>query len=128
MLFDLFAASLQGYEEQTGISLSKHPLAEQLRYSDSAESVTAILQEQVSVRSEFGGTDRITKSLSSVVSVLYTLSASVDLNWVRSKVLIGLFHSDAYSIAIPPCEPNICRVCYFARCMSLSFIPACVFF
>ena len=91
-LFNLFSAPLQEYEEQTGIALFKHPLAEQLQYSDSAESVTAILQEQVPAGGEFGGTDRITKSLGSVVSVLYTLSVSVDLNWVRSKILIGLFH------------------------------------
>jgi len=80
-LSELFAASLQEYEMQTGIALSKYPLAEQLRYSYSAESVTAILQEQVPACTEFGGTDRITKSLSSVVSVLYTPSVSVDLYW-----------------------------------------------
>jgi hypothetical protein len=88
MLLNLFSASLHEYEEQTGIALSKYPLA--LRNSDSAESVTAILQEQVP--SVFGVTDRITKSLSSIVSVLYTLSISVDLDWVHSKMLIGLFH------------------------------------
>jgi hypothetical protein len=92
MSFNLFSASLQEYEEKTGIALSKHPLAEQLRYSDSAESVTTILQEQVPAYSKFGGTDRVTKSLSSVVSILYTLPVSVDLNWARSKMLIGLFH------------------------------------
>ena len=93
-MFNLFAASLQEYEEETGIALSNHLFAEQLRYYDSAESVTAILQEQLEVPacSEFGGTDRITKSLSSVVSVLYTLPVSFDLYWVRSKVLIGLFY------------------------------------
>jgi len=88
---DLFADSLQEYEKQTGISLYNHPLAEQLQYFDSAESVTTILQEQLTACSEFRGTDRITKSLSSVISVLYTLPVSVDL-WVRSKVLIGLFY------------------------------------
>jgi hypothetical protein len=92
MLFNLSAASLREYEKQTGIALSKHPLAEQLRYSDSPESVTAILQEQVPAYSEFGGTDRITESLSSVVSVLYTLPVGVDLNWVCSKMLLRLFH------------------------------------
>ena len=88
-VFNLSAASLREYKKLTGIALSKHPLSEQLRYSDSAESVTAILKEQIP---EFGGTDRITKLLSSVVSVMYTLPVSVDLNWVRSKILIGLFH------------------------------------
>jgi hypothetical protein len=91
MLFNLIAASLQEYERETGIALSKHPLAEQLRYPGSTESVIAILQEHVLACSEFGGTDRITESLSNVVSVLYTLSVSIDLNWVRSKMLIGLF-------------------------------------
>jgi hypothetical protein len=90
-LFDLFTASLEEYEKQAGIALSKHPLAEQLRYSDSAETVIAILQEQVLLvpaSSEFGGTDRITKSLCSIVSVTFTLSVSLDLSWVSSKMLI----------------------------------------
>ena len=91
-LFNLFSASLQEYEVQTGNELSTHPLAKQLRYSDSAESVTAILQKQLPAGSEFGVTDRIRKSLSGVVSVLYTLSVEVNLNWVRSKMLFGLFH------------------------------------
>jgi hypothetical protein len=88
-LSSLFSASLQKYEEQTGIELSKHPLAlaEQLRYCDSAESIATILQEQVPACSEFGGTDRIAKSLSSVVSVLYMPSVSVERYWVRSKML-----------------------------------------
>jgi hypothetical protein len=92
MLFDSFAASLQEYEKQTGIALLRHPLAVQLRDSDSAESITTVLQEQVPACSEFGGTDRITKSLSSIVSVLYTLFVSIVLNWVRSKMPIELFH------------------------------------
>jgi hypothetical protein len=56
-LFNLTAASLQKYEKQTGVALSEHPLAEQLQYSDSAESVIAILQEQVPACSEYGGTN-----------------------------------------------------------------------
>jgi len=91
MLFDLFAASLQEYEKETGITLSNHPLAWRLRYYGTAESVTAILQEQLpACTNEFGGAD-ITKSLISVVSVLYALPVSFDLDWVRSKVLIRLF-------------------------------------
>jgi hypothetical protein len=90
-LFDSFTASLEEYEKQAGIALSEHPLAEQLRYSDSAETVIAILQEQVLLvpaSSEFGGTDRIAKSLCSIVSVTFTLSVSLDLSWVSSKMLI----------------------------------------
>jgi len=97
MLFDLFATSLLEYERQTGIALSKHPLAEQLQNSDSAESITAILQEQVPACSEFGGADRITKSLISVVSVLHTVSVCVNLYCVRSKILMDCSISHAYS-------------------------------
>ena len=92
MFSELFATSLQTYEKQTGIELSGHPLAEQLRYPDSAESIITILQEQVPASSEFRGTDRITISISSIVSVLYTLSVGINLSWVRSKMPIGLFH------------------------------------
>ena len=92
MLFDLSTASLQEYEKHTGIVLSEHPLAERVRYSDSAKSVTAILQNQLPACSTLGGIHRITKSLSSIVSVLHTLSVRVDLNWVRSQMLLGLFH------------------------------------
>ena len=98
MLFNLFVASLQEYERQTSIALFKHPLAEQLRYSDSPESVTAILQEQLLAYSGFRGTDRFTRSLSNVVSVLYTLSLSVDLSWVCSKMLIDCIISSLMPI------------------------------
>jgi hypothetical protein len=127
-LFNVFATSLQEYEKQTGIVLSKHALAEQLRsYSDSAESVTIILQEQVPACSEFGGTDRITKSLSSVVSVLYTLSVSVDFYWVRSKMLIGLFHLSCLFYSHSPLRSQ-----YMLRLLSyslyVSFLHSCVRF
>ena len=91
-LLNLFSASLQEYKNQTGIALSQHPIAERLRDAYNAKLVTDILQEQVLACNKFEGTDRITKSLGSVVSVLYALSAAVDLNWVCSKIRIGLFH------------------------------------
>jgi hypothetical protein len=87
-LFNLFNDALQKYENQASITLSEHPLAEQLRYSDSAETIIAILQEQIPASSESGVADRITKSLCSIVPVLYTLSISLYLNWVGSKMLI----------------------------------------
>jgi hypothetical protein len=97
-LFDLITVSLQKYENQASITLSKHPLAEQLRHSDSVETVIAILQEQIPASGEFGVTDRITKSLCSIVSVLYTLFVSLDLNWVRSKMLIDCIVPSLMSI------------------------------
>ena len=86
-LFDTFTASLQKYEKQTGIALSKYPLAEKIRNSDSTETVIAILQEQVTLPA-CNETDRITKSLTGIISAMYTLSVCFDLNWVRSKMLI----------------------------------------
>jgi hypothetical protein len=85
----LFEVSLQEYEEQTGITLAKHPLAEQLQHCDTVESVTAILQEQVRACSEFRDNVRIMKSLNCVVSNLCTLSAGVNLGLVRPRVLMG---------------------------------------
>ena len=89
----LFEAALQQYENQTEITLAKHPLAEQLQNCDSVDSVIAVLQEQVRAFSEFRGSDRIMKSLESVVTVLSTLSAVADLSdsigLVRRKVLTG---------------------------------------
>jgi len=124
----LFEASLQKYENQTDIALAKHPLAEQLQHCDPVESVTAILQEQIRACSEFRGSDRITKSLNGVVSVLCTLSASVNFGLVRLKVLMGCFMSlMLYFIAIPPCESNIYRFCHPTCCMSLSFLPTRIY-
>ena len=76
----LFESALQDYQEQTGTTLASHPLAEKLQDCDSAESVTAVLQEQARAFTEFRGRDgKIMKSLTTVVSVLYTLSASTAL-------------------------------------------------
>ena len=80
---NLYVASLEAYEKQTDIALFNHPLAEQLQNSDSAESVSAILQGQVPICSEFGVTDRITKSLRTVVSVLYALPVGFDIYLAR---------------------------------------------
>jgi hypothetical protein len=71
----LFESALQDYERQTGIALANHPLAEQLQTCQSAESVTALLQEQAQAFSEFRESDKIMGSLKNVVSVLLKVSA-----------------------------------------------------
>ena len=92
----LFEAALQQYENQTEIPLAKHPLAEQLQNCDSVDSVITLLQGQVQAFSEFRGTDRIMKSLKSVVSVLFTLSAVANLadsiGFVRRKATNRVSH------------------------------------
>jgi len=74
----LFEAALQRYEEQTKMPLAKHPLAEQLQNCDSVDSVIAVLQDQARAFSEFRGSDRIMKSLKSIVSALSMLSAAAN--------------------------------------------------
>jgi hypothetical protein len=75
----LFEAALQDYEEQTGIVLATHPLAEQLQNCDTVESVTAVLREQTQGFSEFRGRDKIMKLLKKAVSVLHKLPAAAGL-------------------------------------------------
>ena len=93
----LLESALQDYQRQTGTTLASHPLAEKLQNCDSVESVTAVLQEQTRAFTEFrGGDNRIMKSLKSVVSALYTLSASTALGeaigLVRRKASIDVEH------------------------------------
>ncbi|SRR6266481_2367275 len=85
----LFEAALREYKKQTNITLDKHPFSEQLQHCYSIESVTAILQNQLHVFSEFQGIDRIMRSLNKFVSILCSLSASFDNSGpVRPTVLM----------------------------------------
>ncbi len=93
----LFESALQDYQNQTGTILTGHPLAEQLQNCDSLESVTAVLQDQAQSFNESRGSDgRIMKSLSCIVTVLHTLSASTGLDEA-----IGLVRQDAL-LDVPP--------------------------
>jgi hypothetical protein len=74
----LFSAALQDYEEQTGIILAKHPLAEKLQSCDSVESITAILLEQSQAFNDFRGNYKVAKQVNNAVSVMYRLSANGD--------------------------------------------------
>ena len=91
----LFQSALHDYEQQTGILLSKHPLAEQLQNCQSVDSITDLLQEQARVFGEFRGSDKIMKSLKSVVSALSRASAVAavgqDIGLVRTLLLVGYF-------------------------------------
>ncbi len=89
-LRDLFEAALHDYERQTGIPLANHPLAERLQECDSVESITAILHEQTKDFKEFGGKEKILKSLQNAVSSLCKLSVHAKLGEV-----IGMVHLKA---------------------------------
>jgi hypothetical protein len=75
----LFESALQDYENQTGIALAKHPLADKLQNCDSVESVTAIFHEQTQAFNDFREKDEVLKPLRKTVSVLCKLSATADL-------------------------------------------------
>jgi hypothetical protein len=76
---ELFESAFQSYETNTGISLTKNPLAERLQSCHSVEDITTLVQDQASTVSELGGNDRIMKSIKSTVSILATLSATASL-------------------------------------------------
>jgi len=103
----LFESALQDYQKQTGMTLAEHPFAEQLQNYQSVESVTALLQGQAQTLGEFKGSDRIMKSLKSIASVLFSLSASTALGGaiglVRLKVLIRF--SVSLTLPLQPLPP-----------------------
>src|SRR5258708_1857161 len=67
---DLFNASLQDYEIQTGTKLDDHPLAKKLETCDSVESITTIIQKQAQKFREYRGDDgKLMKSLKFSVDV-----------------------------------------------------------
>jgi hypothetical protein len=72
----LFEAALQNYEEQTGVVLAKHPLADRIQNCDSVESVSAVLHEQIQAFNEFREKHKVLNPLKKVVSVLCKLSAT----------------------------------------------------
>ena len=92
----LFQSALEDYEKQTNISLAKHPLAEQLERCHSVESISSLLQDHVTAISELRGSDRVLKSIKSIVSFLYKFSATAsfgdDIGLVRQKMLMGMLH------------------------------------
>jgi hypothetical protein len=121
----LFESALQDYQNQTGTTLADHPLAEKLQYCDSVESVTAVLQEQAQEFSKFRGDDgKFMKSLKSVVSVLYTLSASTALGeaigLVCLNALMEFAHLMLHPAAFPTRKSHICWHRHSSRRMILA--------
>ena len=74
----LFEAVLEDYNQQTGINLAEHPLAERLQFHDSVESVTAILREQTQDFKYFREKDKILKPLKMILTILYGLPSTTE--------------------------------------------------
>ena len=94
----LFESALHDYEKQTGIPLANHPLAGQLQNCQSLESVTTLLQEQARAFSEFRESDKITKSLKTVVLALSRVSATATLGHDIGMVCSRLMTSRSTSL------------------------------
>jgi hypothetical protein len=94
-LRELFERALRDYEDQTGIALASHPLAQQIQSCNSVDSVLDILQQQAQAFTEFRrGDGRITKPLKSAMSAVHALSSSTAvsdvMSMVRFRVLTGV--------------------------------------
>ena len=105
----LFVSALEDYEKLTNISLAEHPLAEQLESCHSVESIPSLLQDHARAFSELPGSDRILKSIKSIVSFLYKLSATAalgdNIGLVRQRTLMGAFYIfDIVLQAFPPAK------------------------
>ena len=69
-------SALLRYEKKTGVTLSKHPLALQLQSCNSVEDFNDILQDKAKDVRE---SERITKSMKTIVSILTPLSSAASL-------------------------------------------------
>ena len=91
---ELFESALQAYEKKTGITLSRHPLAMKLQSCDSVEGITTLLQGQAK---SFKKSDKIIRSMETIVSILTPLSFAASLpdtvGLVRHKALMSCFTS-----------------------------------
>ena len=91
---DLFDDALRAYENETGVTLANHPLAMKLQGCESVEAITALLQDQAKV---FKKSEKITKSIQTIVSILSPLSSAASfpdaVGLVCQKVLQTCFAS-----------------------------------
>jgi len=69
-------SALLQYEKKTGVTLSKHPLALQLQSCNSVEDFNKLLQDKAKDVRE---SERITKSMKTIVSTLTPLSSAASL-------------------------------------------------
>ena len=127
----LFESALLDYQRQTGIALANHPLAEQLQTCHSAESITALLQEQLLAFGVIRESDKIMGSLKNVVSVLSKISATAALGQgigtVCPKPPMGCSTDlNAYSIVTSTCGCDAYWPRNTSHCMCLVSSYVCI--
>jgi len=93
----LYESALQAYEKNAGVALAKHPLTSQLQSCDSVGSMTSVLLGQAQALGEFQGSDRVMKSIKSIVSISTRLSSTaapaIDIGLVRQQALSSMIFS-----------------------------------
>ena len=72
----VFESALLRYEKMTGVTLSEHPLALQLESCNSVEDFNKLLGDKAKDVRE---SERITKSMKTIVSILTRLSSVASL-------------------------------------------------
>ena len=93
-LWQLFEAALVDYQQQTGVDLAKHTLADRLQDCNSVEDVATVLSKQAKDFKEFREKDKVLKPLKKVLTVLHLLFSApgiaqhIDL--VRPKALTNV--------------------------------------
>jgi len=118
---DLFDSTLHAYEKETGVTLANHRIALELQHCDTIEGITALLQDQAK---DFRKTEKITKSVEIITSILTPLSFAASLpdtvGLVRQKVLLSSFASltVSYSHSRPRKQYKLVSVSYL---MYVSF-------
>jgi hypothetical protein len=75
----LFESALQAYRTKTGITLAEHALAVQLQNCNTVESITSLMQGQAQAFSNYRESDKIMKSIKSILSILTPLSVAAPL-------------------------------------------------
>ena len=73
----LLESALSRYEKKTGVTLSQNPLAFQLQSCNSVEDFNKLLQDKAKGIRE---SERITKSMKTIVSVLTPLSSVASIS------------------------------------------------
>ena len=121
----LFESALQAYQTKTGITLAEHALAVQLQSCNTVESITALVQSQAQAFRNYRESDRIMKSIKTIVSVLTPLSAAASLadavGIVRQIAMVVSFtFLTLFFAAIPTRKSNTGWSRYPTRCMCRS--------
>ena len=117
---ELFDAALRAYEEETGVILANHRLALELQHCDTIGGITTLLKDQAKV---FRKSEKITKSVETIVSILTPLASAAPLpdtiGLVRQKVLVASFTSltVSYSRSRPRKQYKLVSVSY------LMYVP-----